>query len=657
MAEPGGSAGAHPGVEALPAGKAPARVFVSHASADRAFAEALADYLEQRGIACWLAPRDVAPGALYAEAIINAISDAPALVLVLSQHAAASSHVGKELERASSKRRPIIAVRLDQAPLPPAFEYFLSESQWIEAGALGRDAAFAKLADALRAPGAAVRSASSARSIARPPRSRLAFGLAAIAVLAVIGASAFVMLRARQPVAAGADLHSIAVLPFADLSQAHDQEYFADGMAEEILDLLAKIPSLKVIARTSSFQFKGNAGDVRTIGERLGVATLLEGSVRKAGNHLRITAQLIRAADGSHLWSDSYDRDVSDVFRTQDEIAGAVVRALKVSLLGAPTPRAVPTTNAQAYALYLQGLDRWARYTAEDSKAAAEDFRAAVKLDPTFASGWAALSGVYGDQNLFGVLFGAPEEVRRMTREAAERAIALDPKLPIAHTALAALAFVDFNYAESERELGTALELEPGFVPALGMKAYILISLGELDHAIDYARQTIERDPLQIDGYRALATALWFSGHAREAQAEYREVLAFKPDAEGIHYRLAQILVADRQAEAALRELDLEHNATWQRVGRAMAFDALGRRADSERMVAEILKDEEGWDYQLAEIYAYRGDVPRAFEWLDRAYQHHDPGIFNYLRGDPMLASIRSDPRYAPLLAKMFPGR
>jgi TolB-like protein len=640
-----------------PLGAGDRRAFISHASADRTLAESLAAYLEERGIACWMAPRDVAPGALYAEAIIRAISDSRALVLILSEHSVASAHVGKELERASSKRRPIIAVRVDAAPLPPAFEYFLSESQWIEVPALGREAAFAKLAEALHGSELASRPlpAATASATGRPGIGR---ALALIAVLVVVAASAFVFWRARQPVApaASADLHSIAVLPFADMSQAHDQEYFADGMAEEILDLLAKIPSLKVIARSSSFQFKGKSEDLRLVGERLGVATLLEGSVRKAGEHLRITAQLIRAADGSHLWSETYDREVSDVFRTQDEIAEAVVRALRLSLLGALPARSAPTTNAQAYTLYLQAIERASRFTEEDSKAAEQELREALKLDPNFAPAWAALANVYNTQNTFGSMFGQTAEVRRMTKDAAERAIQLDPKLAVAHVALSLVAYANFDIAAYQHELQAALEIEPGNVAALEVGAYASLALGRLDEAADRARQTMARDPLDVDAYRALALALWFGGHGNEAQAELRRVLAFRPDVESFHYRLAQIMVHDGHPELALHELDAERSPQWQRIGRAMAYDALGRRAEADSLIASLIAGEGGWAYQLAEIFANRGDRDRAFEWLEYAYRARDIGLFGYVRSDPMLGGLRTDPRYAALMARVFPG-
>src|ERR1700719_1843796 len=240
-------------------------------------------------------------------------------------------------------------------------------------------------------------------------------------------------------------------------------------MAEQILDLLAKIPSLKVIARTSSFQFKGKPEDARVVGEKLGVATLLEGSVRKSGERLRITAQLIRTADGSHLWSEVYDREVRDVLRTQDEIADAVVGALKVSLLGgAPAQHPAPTTNTEAYALYLQGLAHWQRYTVADSTRAREYFERATALDPNFAEAWAAMAGVYGDALVLGAAvylepgtsFDGFASLHDRIAGFARRAVAIDPKLANAHMALANLVFLDYDVAASRRELALAIESE-----------------------------------------------------------------------------------------------------------------------------------------------------------------------------------------------------
>ena len=646
---------------------AAARVaFVSYASADRALAEALTAYLEQRGLTCWMAPRDVPAGAQYADAIVRAINEARALVLVLSKESISSSHVGKEVERASSKKKQIIAVRLDEAPLTPALEYFLSESQWVDVAADGREAAFAKIAGALNyapAPRLGVPAAATvAATAAARGWGRLA--LAAIAGLAILAGVAWFLIRPGRPATpaptstttVAMDDKSIAVLPFVDMSQSHDQEYFADGMSEQILDLLAKIPGLKVIARTSSFQFKGKAEDVRSVGEKLGVATVLEGSVRKAGDRLRITAQLIRASDGSHLWSEVYDRQVSDVFRTQDEIADAVVAALKVSLLGTPAQRAAPTANTDAYALYLQGLSYSQRYTQADSTRATQYFKDAVALDPNFALAWAALAGEDGGVMVFGVDDGAPAGYRELAQRitsAADRALALDPKLADAYIARANLVFMDHDVATGERQLKTALQLEPENVNALGLSVYLSIASGGLDDAERYARRQIARDPLSVDAYRGLGTALWFKGRSADAEAVFRQVIAFRPDAESMHYRLGQVLLSEGRAQEALTEVSAEHSARWRAIGQVMVLDALGRRPEADKLLAALLANVGGWQYQLAQIYAHRHDREGAFKWLQAASQAGDPGVFSYLKCDPMLSELRSDPRYRALLAQM----
>ncbi len=641
--------------------EAPCAAFISYASTDKATADALTAYLEQRGIHCWIAPRDVPAGALYADAIVRAINEAPALVLLLSRNATGSSHVGKELERASSKRKRIIAVRLDDAPLSPAFEYFLSESHWVDVPAAGRETAFARLADALGSTAAPRPLPTAAATAPAPTRRPWPWGtvLGALALAVALAGTAVYFLRsahtpppAAAPAAAAAD-KSIAVLPFTDMSERHDQEYFADGMAEQILDLLAKIPGLKVIARTSSFQFKGKAEDMRVVGEKLGVANVLEGSVRKAGDRLRITAQLIRASDGSHVWSEVYDREIRDVFRTQDEIADAVVGALKVSLLGgAPTQRPPPTANTEAYALYLQGLAAWQRYTAADSAQARKYFERAVALDPNFAEAWAALAGIYGDAFVFGTT-DPLDTVRTQIATAANRALAIDPNLADAHVALANLGFIDYDVAKSLRELRTALAAEPDNLAALGISIYLAISVCHLDEAEHLARRLIERDPLSVDPYRGLATALWFKGQSAEAEATYRRMLAFSPAAESMHYRLAQLLIVQGRPQEALRELESEPNSEWQAFGRTMAYDSLGKRAEADQQLALAMKVHMGWQYQVAQVYAHRRDREEALRWLKEAQQAHDPGFLNYVKCDPMLADLRSDPRYQALLAEL----
>ncbi len=327
--------------------------FVSYASPDAAIANTLVDALERQGISCWIAPRDVVPGTLYADAIVRAINRASAFVLVLSEHAVHSAHVGKEIERASSKGVPIIAVRTDAAPLSPSFEYFLSESQWIDVASGGLHDAVATVVTAMQEHS---RSMPSAKPRVQPnplPRAqvtssrRRVWSAVLLAVTVTVSLAWLATERLRftgDPDAATAAAaasgaprvseKSIAVLPFVDMSEKQDQGYLAEGMAEEIINLLAQVPDLHVPARTSSFYFKDTPTKIADIARELGVAQILEGSVRLSGNRLRVTVKLARADTGYQLWSETYDRDLEDVFAVQDSIANATVEALQIKLMG-----------------------------------------------------------------------------------------------------------------------------------------------------------------------------------------------------------------------------------------------------------------------------------------------------------------------------------
>jgi TolB-like protein len=382
------------------AGGSTPRVFISYASQDAAIAAALVEALERHGIACWIAPRDVKAGALYADAIVRAISGAKAFVVVLSERSIVSSHVSKEIERASSKKCPIIALRFDSAPLTPALEYFLSESQWVEAHAGNIDAAYRKLIETIREPApaapetvvAVVPGKSADRAWAAHSQSRrnwvlLAGGVAAVVAIAALLADRLWLARRDAPVtqmAAATSVvteRSIAVLPFTDLSEKKDQEYFADGMAEEILDLLAKIPGLKVIGRTSSFQFKAKTDDLRKIGNELGAAYVLEGSVRRSGEHMRVTAQLIDTKDGGHRWSHTYDAKTDDVFEVQDAIAVGISRALELTMR-AEVAQDRSVAGRDAYDLYLRGVHALDSASKDGCEQAIELFTQLLRLQP-----------------------------------------------------------------------------------------------------------------------------------------------------------------------------------------------------------------------------------------------------------------------------------
>jgi TolB-like protein len=327
----------------------PARVFISYASPDAAVADTVCAALERGGISCWIAPRNVVPGEFYADAIVHAIDTTKIIVLILSQSAAGSPHVLREVERASSKRHPVVSFRTDLAPLPTSLEYFLNTSHWLDASATGLDRAAPKLVEAVRhllGPASVAVSGKESETMPAPSKpavherqntqpisrlSRFAVAVAGGAIAVIVGylavekpwisrkateqKPAAVVTTATAPATPSVPDRSIAVLPFIDLSEKHDQEYFSDGLSEELLDQLAQISELKVASRTSAFYFRGRTEEIATIASRLKVAHVLEGSVRKAGDRIRVTAQLIRADSGYHLWSKTYDREVKDVFK------------------------------------------------------------------------------------------------------------------------------------------------------------------------------------------------------------------------------------------------------------------------------------------------------------------------------------------------------
>ena len=383
-----------------------ARVFISYASGDKPIADDVCAALEAAGIPCWMAPRDVRPGALYADAIVRAITNAKMLVLVLSESSIASSHVGKEVERASSKRRPIIALRTDAAILTPALEYFLSESQWIDASATHRDSAYVRLVDAIRDPQPVGAGGTAPLGAAETPKARsnrkllmVSFAVAALAVTAVISIRLVTSKRiaAELPTSTASttiSAKSVAVLPFADMSEKHDHEYFGDGMAEEILDLLTKIPDLTVIGRTSSFQFKGRNEDLRAIGSKLNVAYVLEGSVRNSGDQVRITAQLINTRTGAHEWSETYDRHIGDVLKLEDAISAAVVRELQLSVAPGYSGSGSTVESAEAHDLILRGRHAEDRLDKEGLDEAATLFQEALDRNPRSTDAAAGLGPV-----------------------------------------------------------------------------------------------------------------------------------------------------------------------------------------------------------------------------------------------------------------------
>ena len=483
-------------------------------------------------------------------------------------------------------------------------------------------------------------------------------GLVAAGVLvALVGTGAVVLLtRNRTPPAspaARAEPPSIAVLPFVDMSPEKNQEYFSDGLAEELLNSLVKIPGLRVAARTSSFQFKGKTEDLRTIAGKLNVSTILEGSVRTQGGRVRITAQLIKASDGFHLWSETYDRELRDIFAVQDDIARAVAGSLQVALLGgAQAARSAKSTNVEAYNAVLQGRYFQDRRSKENNERAAAYFEQAIKLDPNYAPAWAGLARIRSNQAGGGEL--PIHEGFSKAREAADRAVALDRNLADAHSAVGSVKMTyDWDWAGADVAFQRALALEPGSTIALSRAGSLACSLGRFDEGLQLSRRATALDPLRAVTWSNLGLCARRAGKLDESAAAFKKALELTPARSGAHSALARILLAQSRPQEALTEIEQEASPLWRLHGLALAYHALGRKKEADVALAEfIAKHQADGAKQVAEIYAYRGEADRAFEWLERAYTQRDGGLTE-VKGEFFLKSLERDPRYVAFLKKM----
>ncbi len=453
----------------------------------------------------------------------------------------------------------------------------------------------------------------------------------------------------KQAAATAHAQKSIAVLPFANMSADPEQEYFADGLAEELLNLLAGIPELRVAARTSSFSFKDDDIDIRSIAEQLDVKHILEGSVRKAGDTLRITAQLIEADSGYHLWSQRYDRKFEDVFAIQDEIAAAVVDALKISLLGDVSK--VQEINREAYALYLQGKYFYDRRTDDDLQKAVDAFQAALRIEPAYAPAWEALGAAYFQQA------GRELDIHdgtALARAAVEHALELDERLAQAHATMGWIRlYYDWDWQGADEAMQRALGLEPGNVHSLRGAGSVAAVLGRFDECIDLSRRIIDLDPLNRFVRLDLGICLLAAGRLDEAASAIRHLLELDPQLPYSHGVLGAIFLLQNQPEMALAEMQLEVDPGFRDFGRIAALSALGRKAEADQALADFLEERsESAAFYIAEAYAWRGDLEQAFLWLDRAYEQRDPWLAEILY-EPLLGNLKSDPRWPAFLDKM----
>jgi eukaryotic-like serine/threonine-protein kinase len=447
---------------------------------------------------------------------------------------------------------------------------------------------------------------------------------------------------------------SIVVLPFENMSGDKENEYFSDGLAEEIINALTRVPGLKVIARTSAFAFKGKHQDVRRIADALGVSKVLEGGVRKAGNRIRVTAQLIEAADGTHIWSNRFDRELADVFAVQDEIAAAIASALQVKLSpSSASHRHRP--GVPAYDHYLKALHVEEGWTPQSMSRAREHFERAIALDPLFAEAHAEFGHLYHLLAIYGVM--PPLDALPFIRAEATRALELDPSLPQGHAVLGTAAMFDYDWAEAERQF--QLAMAEGAVPARVLRYYAhycLLPTGRAHDAVRHYQRSVEEDPLNLVARSGLAVCLRAAGRPEDADQELRQLIAIDRDFWFPYFVLGVNRALDGQPEESARLCDRAYQlAPWFKpnVGlRAALMKRAGQVAESQRLLDTLeFADSYGDPIGPAIYYLVLGDLDGTADWAEKAIEERQPAVFFFLHAHA--AVLKSTPRW-PRLAKMM---
>jgi TolB-like protein/Tfp pilus assembly protein PilF len=656
-------------------------VFLSYASQDGDAARRISDALRAAGIEVWFDQNELRGGDVWDRQIRAQVGDCALFIPIISAttQARAEGYFRREWKLAvdrtdhmSERVAFLVPVVIDgtadaRADVPDAFRAV----QWTRLPGGETPPAFVERIahllspDAVKAPLARPSSGAARAGASRPPR-YAPLWVAALALVAAGYAALDKFVLSKHPAAAGAmtsiaslpgesapgavNAKSIAVLPFADLSEKHDQEYFSDGLAEELLDQLAKTPGLHVIARTSSFAFKGKSDDVPTIARKLNVANILQGSVRKSGNRLRVTTQLIRAGNGEDLWSETYDRELKDVFAVQDEIAGAVVAQLKVKLAPAQQSSAHRTSNVEAYDQYLLGQQLYNRGNLDGYRRAAAAYGRAVALDPEYVAAYVGLAVA----EFYIADPTADAAGYKRAQAAADKAVQLGPQDASGYVARGFIRYnIAGNWAGAQADYEKALLLDPGDAGTHSQYGELLATQGRLPEAIAADKKAIELDPLRSASWQNLAECLLFTRDFPAAQEAIRRALEISPESTSARNGLGKLqLLQGKAAEArdTFRKIDFE---AFHLYGIAMAEHTLGNAKDSQAALEELIaKRAQDSAYQIAQVYAWRGEKDKAIDWLDRAYAQQDAGL-DIIKYDPLVDSLRADARYHALLRKL----
>jgi serine/threonine protein kinase/Tfp pilus assembly protein PilF len=445
---------------------------------------------------------------------------------------------------------------------------------------------------------------------------------------------------------------TIAVLPFTDLSQEKDQKYLSDGLTEELMNVLAQNPRLRVTARNSAFSFVGTKTPINTIADKLKVKYILEGSVITSGDHVRITAELVDVDTDVYKWSNTYDAQLRDILTLQDSISRSVAEALNVALLGESLLKPKAETNPKAYNYYLQGRYFSRQLTKQSLETAVGFYEQALTIDPDYARVWAALSATHSNQAGFG--FIPMKEGYDKARTEAEKALKLDPNLAYAYSALAWIKqYYDWDWAGADSVYKKAMKLAPQNSAIIENVAQLSATLGQFKEALNLDKKAVQLDPVSPSACFLLGFHAYYSARYDEAISLFRKELKLKPDVSRAHTYLGLVYLVKGNLDSSLAMIRKETDPFWRNYGLALINYALNKKNDSESELAEIIKEDQNDSaFQIAEIYCFQGETDKAFEWLERAYKQRDSGLAE-LKGDPLLSKLENDLRYHDLLNKM----
>jgi len=658
-------------------------VFLSYASQDAEAAARICEALQAAGVNVWLDKSALRGGDTWDAQIKKRIYDCDLFMPVISAHTNARTEGYFRGEWNLATRRlvniahdaaflvPVVVdgTREDDARVPE--EFLRAQWTWLPGGETPAEFAH-RVRHLLEGDPAAVqqvRSVAPGKGERAKHRMRYA-GLALMALVLLGGGALWYYLRAgdtpaetpvrvaETPVLASQHDKSVAVLPFVNMSKEAEQEYLSDGISEQVLSLLAKIPELRVISRSSAFSLKGQNIEVAEIARRLDVTHVLEGSVQKSGNRVRVAAQLIEAASDTHVWSETYDRELTDIFAVQDEIALAVVHQLKLALLNDNLPARSATTNLDAYNAYLRGRFYWNEGDPTDLEKARQNFERALELDPEYALAHAAMADYYSALPFYSS--SLPDEVFPKAKAAVVRALELDRQLPEAHAALAYIrTYYDWDWRDAGREFDLALARDPNNASLRHRYSRYLSSLGRTDEALVHMQRARELDPLSLIIQANVGVIHYFGRQFPEALQDLQRLAAAEPEFPVAHWGmgLAREQMGDMAGALASFEkaAELTERGTNVLASLGRAYAASGKPDEARKILQELAaraKQRYVPSYQVALVHAGLGDKDKAFESLEKAFEERST-LLTYLNMDPRWDSLRGDPRFRAMLRRL----